>query len=68
MCIEGGSADIGGIDNLLHRNLIVILFRQKRGKGTENGLSCFLLPSIHAVLPNKSPKMFRIEQGQKSDS
>ncbi len=50
MCVEGGSANIGSLNDFANRNLMIMLFRQKLGKGVKNGFSGLSLPSVHVFL------------------
>ena len=59
---------IGCVNNLLHRDLIVMLLRKQLCKCGENRISCFLLPSVHIFLPNNSQNLFRTECSVKSAS
>lgn len=68
MSIKGRSSHIGCVNNLLHRDLIVMLLRKQLCKCGENRISCFLLPSVHIFLPNNSQNLFRTECSVKSAS
>ena len=69
MGIEGASADVGFVNDLLHGDVLVTFRLKKVGKCAENGSSCFLLTSVHRTfLPYKSRKIFGILQSSQIDS
>lgn len=47
--VEGGSAHVGGVDDLLHRDFVVAFFSQKASEGCKNSLLGFLLSSVHRL-------------------
>ena len=47
MGIEGAAADIGFVNDLLHGNGAVLLLLHQCPQSLKNGISCFLLPSVH---------------------
>lgn len=62
MGIEGGAAHICGINNVLHCDTAVAFLGKQPVEGLENGISGFLLATIHKYLPNKCRFLFRIAQ------
>ena len=53
MRIEGGSADIGQIYDLLNGDPRIALFLQQLRKSPENGLLALSLPAVHALPPEQ---------------
>jgi hypothetical protein len=62
MGVEGGTAHVGGIDDVLHRDPAVAFLREKLIEGLKNGISGFLLSTIHKNLPNKCRNLFHNAQ------
>ena len=53
MRIEGRSADIRSVYDLLHGDLRIAFLFQQPGEGPENRLPGFSLPAVHAFPPEQ---------------
>ena len=63
MSVKSGAPYVGGVEDILHRDLMIVFLGKQAREGAKDRLTGLFLPSVHTNLPNKWPLLFRREQG-----